>query len=71
MVERSALDWTLSLVLALAALNWGFVGLASFSGISYDYDFVAILFGRVPWVAAIAYLVFGFAGVLALVRLFR
>ena len=49
-----------ALLLIIGGLNWGLIGLS-------DYDLVQALFGSVPEVARIVYLLIGLAAVLAIV----
>jgi len=56
--------WMIAKILVIiGALNWGLVGLASFSNISYSWDLVALLLGSVPWLAAIVYLLVALSGI--------
>ncbi len=70
-MERSAIDWIASILVIIGALNWGLVGLNSFSAIDYSWDLVAIVFGSWPAVAAIVYLLVGLSGLWLLVKLFK
>lgn len=70
-MERSAIDWIAYILVVIGALNWGLVGLGSFSGISYSWDLVAMIFGSWPVVAAIVYLLVGLSGLWVLFKLFK
>ena len=70
MEEKGAFGWIASILLVIGALNWGLVGLKSFSAISYDWDVVALVFGSVPWLAAVVYLLVALPGIWPLVTLF-
>lgn len=71
MGQKGALAWIASILVVIGALNWGLVGLNSFSGISYSWDLVALIFGSVPWLAAIVYLLVALSGIWMLVKLFK
>ena len=70
-MEKSALDWIAYILVVIGALNWGLVGLKSFSMVSYDWDLVALLLGAMPWLAAVVYLLVGLSGLLVLYKLFK
>lgn len=70
-MEKSALDWIAYILVIIGALNWGLVGLNSFSGITYNWDVVAAIFGGMPALAAIVYLLVGLSGIWILVKLFK
>ena len=71
MEERGALAWIASILVVIGALNWGLVGLSSFSGISYNWDLVALILGSIPWLASIVYLLVALSGIWLLVKLFK
>ena len=71
MGEKGAIAWIASILVVIGALNWGLVGLASFGGVSYKWDLVALIFGSVPWLAAVVYLLVGLSGIWLLVKLFK
>ena len=71
MEERGVLAWIASILVVIGALNWGLVGLASFSGISYSWDLVALILGGIPWLAAIVYLLVALSGIWLLINLFK
>ncbi len=50
------LDWTAITLVIVGALNWLLVGL-------FNFDLVAFLFGGVPLLASIIYVLIGLAGV--------
>lgn len=70
-MERSAIDWIAYILVVIGALNWGLVGLSSFSAVSYNWDLVALIFGSWPAVAAIVYLLVALSGIWVLVKLFK
>ncbi len=71
MVKKSAIAWIASILVVIGALNWGLVGLTSFSSITYDWDLVALLLGSIPWLAAIVYLLVALSGIWLLINLFK
>lgn len=71
MAERSVIDWIASILVVIGALNWGLVGLNSFSVIDYSWDLVALALGGIPWLAAVVYLLVGLSGIWLLVKLFK
>ena len=70
-MKRSATDWIAYVLVVIGAINWGLVGITSFSGVSYSWDIVALIFGGFPWLAAIIYLLVGLSGLWVLVKLFK
>lgn len=68
---RSALEWIASILVVIGALNWGLVGIASFSGISYSWDLVALLLGSIPMLASIVYILVALSGIWMLMQLFK
>ncbi len=71
MAEKSTLDWIALVLLIIGGLNWGLVGIASFSAVSYNYDLVALVLGGVPWLAAIIYLLVGLSALYTIYYLFK
>ena len=71
MGKKGVVKWIASILLVIGALNWALVGLNSFSGISYNWDLVALLLGGVPWLASIVYISVGLSGIWFLVKLFK
>ncbi|MFB6307751.1 MAG: DUF378 domain-containing protein [Haloarculaceae archaeon] len=60
-IRVSVLDW-LSLVLVIVgALNWGLVGIGALAA-GANWNVVALLFGSVPLVENLIYLLVGLAG---------
>jgi len=58
----STLDW-LSLVLVIVgAINWGLVGLGMWLGAGMNWNLVTLIFGSVPALEALVYVVVGLAG---------
>lgn len=70
-MEKNGLDWAAYILIVIGALNWGLVGLGSFSAVTYDWDIVALILGGVPWLAAIIYLLIALSGIWVLVKLFK
>ena len=70
MEEKGAFGWIASILLVIGALNWGLIGLKSFSSISYDWDLIALVFGSIPWLAAMVYLLVALSGIWLLIKLF-
>lgn len=71
MAKKSVIGWIASILVVIGAINWGLVGLGSFSMISYDWDVVALLLGSIPWLAAIIYILVGLSGIWMLLKLFK
>lgn len=71
MAEKSTIDWIAMVLVVIGALNWGLVGAASFGGISYGWDLVALLLGGIPTLAAIVYLLVGLSGLWMLIKMFK
>lgn len=69
--EKSTLDWIAYILVVIGALNWGLVGLSSFSAVTYSWDVVALIFGSIPWLAAIVYLLVGLSGLWVLFKIFK
>lgn len=61
-IRVSTLDW-LSLVLVIVgALNWGLVGLGMWAGAGMSWNLVDIIFGSIPALEALVYVLVGLAG---------
>jgi hypothetical protein len=71
MAEKSAVDWIAYILVVIGALNWGLVGLNSFSATDYSWDVVTLILGGVPWLAAVVYLLVALSGLWVLVKLFK
>lgn len=56
----NALDWAALVLVIIGALNWGLVGLGML--MDTDLNVVDILFGSMPTVEAVIYLIIGLAG---------
>ena len=63
MAEKSVIDWIAYVLVIIGAINWGLVGLNSFSAISYNWDLVGLLFSSMPWLGAVVYLLVGLSGI--------
>jgi hypothetical protein len=71
MAEKSTLDWIALVLLIIGGLNWGLVGIASFSAVTYSYDLVALVLGGIPWLAAIVYILVGLSALYTIYYLFK
>ena len=58
-MKKNVLDWIALIVVVLAAINWGLIGI-------FRIDVVALVFGTVPVLARLAYTVAGFAGIVSI-----
>ena len=54
-VRLNVLDWIAYILVIIGALNWGLVGL-------FNFNLVTFLFGSVPVLVAIIYILVGLAG---------
>lgn len=70
-MEKNTLDWIALILLIVGGLNWGLVGIASFTEINYSYDLVALLFNSIPWLGAIVYLLVGLSALYTIYFLFK
>ncbi|MDZ7730870.1 MAG: DUF378 domain-containing protein [Natrialbaceae archaeon] len=60
-IRLNAAEWIALALVIVGAINWGLVGLAEFAGT--NLNLVDLLFGAVPSVEAIVYLLVGLAGI--------
>lgn len=60
-IRTSAIDWISLVLVVVGALNWGLVGIGQF--LNANWNVVNLLFGSVPTVEAVVYLLVGLAGV--------
>ena len=60
-VRTSYLDWSSLLLVIIGAINWGLVGIGMF--FEANWNLVNLVFGSVPALEALIYLVVGLAGV--------
>ena len=51
-MKKNVLDWIAFVLVIIGGINWGLVGLFSF-------DLVEAIFGAVPWLATIIYVLVG------------
>ncbi|NJL44085.1 MAG: DUF378 domain-containing protein [Nitrosarchaeum sp.] len=58
------MDWVALVLVIIAALNWGVIGVAS-------TDPVVLVFGFAPWLKTLVYLLLGLAGLYMLYVAFR
>ena len=54
MAEKTPLDWLAVVLVVVGGLNWGLVGLL-------DLDLVELIFGSIPILAKIVYILVGLA----------
>jgi hypothetical protein len=59
-MKKNALYWIAFVLLIVGGLNWGLVGL-------FNFDLVAVLFGSIPILAQIVYVLVGLGAVWMLV----
>jgi len=59
-MKKSVLYWIAFVLLIVGGLNWGLVGL-------FNFDIVAVLFGSIPIVAQVVYVLVGLGAVWMLV----
>lgn len=71
MEQKGAVAWIASILVVIGALNWGLVGLNSFSGVDYSWDLVNLVLGSIPWLASIVYLLVALSGIWLLIKLFK
>ena len=55
-MKKSVLYWIAFVLLIVGGLNWGLVGL-------FNFDIVAVLFGSIPIVAQVVYVLVGLGAV--------
>ncbi len=55
-MEKSVIDWIALVLVIIGGLNWGLVGIGG-----YEWDVVNIIFGSVPWLASLVYILVGLA----------
>ena len=70
-MEKSVIDWIAYIFVVIGALNWGLVAIGSFTGISYAWDIVALIFSSIPWLAAIIYILIALSGIWVLMKMFK
>ena len=66
-----AVDMIAKILVIIGALNWGLVGIMSFTSIDYSWDLVAKLLGGMPMIAAIVYLLIALSGIYGLFMWFK
>ncbi len=64
MPRPNFIDWIAMILVILGALNWGLVGL-------FGFDLVMFIFGAVPILVSIIYVIFGLAGLWMIFLLYR
>jgi uncharacterized membrane protein YuzA (DUF378 family) len=66
-----SIDTIAKILVIIGALNWGLVGIMSFSGVNYSFDLVALILGGIPALASMVYLLVGLSGVWVLATMFK
>jgi len=61
-MEKDVIDWIVLILLIVGGLNWGLVGL-------FDMDLVQVIFGGIPVLADIVYILVGLSGLYAITYL--
>ena len=61
-IRVNALDWISLVLVIVGALNWGLVGIGTFVGQADAWNLVNLVFGSVPVIEAVVYLLVGLAG---------
>ena len=64
MAEKSIIDWIALILLIIGGLNWGLVGVG-------DWNVVEIIFGSIPLLVTIIYVLVGLAGLYTIYYLFK
>lgn len=59
-IRASALDWATLALVIIGAINWGLMGLGMF--VNANWNLVNLLFGSIPTLEALVYVVVGLAG---------
>jgi uncharacterized protein len=62
--KKSTLDWIAIVLLLVGGLNWGLVGLL-------DLDLVALLFGAIPVLQKIVYILVGAAAIYGIYMVYK
>ncbi|MBS3170516.1 DUF378 domain-containing protein [Candidatus Woesearchaeota archaeon] len=62
--KRSVLDWIALILLIVGGLNWGLIGLFSF-------DLVDLIFGSIPLLQNIVYVLVGLAALYTIYYLYK
>ena len=68
-VRTSALDWLSLALVVIGAINWGLVGVGTF--LDANWNAVNILFGSIPELEALVYVLVGLAGLWEIVFAYR
>lgn len=71
MKEKSAIDWVIWILVIIGALNWGLIGLAGLIGSGSSWNIVDMIFGSIPMLANIIYLLVGLSGIWLLIKMFK
>jgi len=59
-VRATYLDWTSLALVIIGAINWGLVGIGQF--FDANWNLVNLVFGSIPTLEALVYLIVGLAG---------
>jgi len=62
-MKRNTFGWVTIVLVIVGAINWGLVGVA-------DFNLVNLIFGAIPWLVNVAYILVGLAGIWELTLLF-
>ena len=68
-IRTSYLDWASLVLVIVGALNWGLVGIGGFLGA--NWNLVTMIFGSIPALESLVYLVVGLAGLYELYFAYR
>ena len=60
-IRTTYLDWASLVLVIVGALNWGLVGIGGFLGA--NWNLVNLVFGSIPALESLVYLVVGLAGI--------
>ena len=67
--KMTQLDWAAFVLVVVGALNWGLVGLGNFMGA--NWNLVQLIFGGLPWLRDVVYLLVGLAAVYGIVKVYK
>ena len=61
-VHVSYLDWASLILVVVGAINWGLVGIGQLVSSTANWNVVNLVFGSIPTLEALVYVVVGLAG---------